>query len=160
VETTTLTLTHPESDIRRLVVRPRRPTLEDPPLGLSLEPVAFRYSPSPVSRHPWAKYGHVFDFPLLALSNAEELITTDEQWQERDTIFEESSVHGRVLLAELLLNAGCPENQVREFDLEGDAGVRGVAPMSAELKIVLPGSEVWEYEGEDIPIFAGENPMP
>jgi hypothetical protein len=52
--------------------------------------------------------------------------------------------------AELLLSAGCSWNQVREYQLEGDAGYRGVASMSAELRIFLPGSDGWFYEGDDV----------
>src|SRR5262245_57650164 len=70
VEMTTLALTHPESDIRRLIIRPRKPVLEDPPPGLSLAPFTFSYSPSEVSRHPWSQSVDKFLLPLLALSNA------------------------------------------------------------------------------------------
>jgi hypothetical protein len=31
-----------------------------------------------------------------------------------------------------------------EYELEGEAGFRGVAPLSAELKVWLPGSCGWE----------------
>ena len=66
-----------------------------------------------------------------------------QDWGGRDTVFVESSSEGTVRLAELLLNAGCSWNRVREFELEGDAGFRGVAPLSAELRIALPGSLLW-----------------
>ena len=56
---------------------------------------------------------------------------------------------GAFRLAELLLNAGCSWNSVRECTLEGDAGYPGVAPMSAEL---LPASDGWIYGGGDVPI--------
>jgi hypothetical protein len=54
-------------------------------------------------------------------------------------------------LADLLLNAGCSWNSVREYSLEGDAGCRGVGPMSAELWVFLPGSHGWFFSGEDVP---------
>ena len=41
--------------------------------------------------------------------------------------------------------------KVREYALEGDAGFRSVGPMSAELRIFLPGSDGWVFPGEDIP---------
>lgn len=65
------------------------------------------------------------------------------RWRAQFSLFIESSAAGTIRLAELLLNAGCSWNTVREFELEGDAGFRGVAPLSAELRIVLPGSNVW-----------------
>jgi hypothetical protein len=58
---------------------------------------------------------------------------------------------GMFRLAELLLNAGCSWNEVREYALEGDAGYRGVGPMSAELRIFLPGSHGWIYRDDDVP---------
>jgi hypothetical protein len=48
-----------------------------------------------------------------------------------------------IRLAELLLNAGCSWNTVRAFDLEGEAGFSGVTSLSAELRIALPGSDLW-----------------
>jgi hypothetical protein len=68
------------------------------------------------------------------------------------TIWIEKFSRGEFRFAELLLNAGCSWNTVREYSLEGDAGYRGVAPMSAELRIFLPGSHAWGWEGDEIPI--------
>jgi hypothetical protein len=77
----------------------------------------------------------------------------------RDTVRVWASSPGILRLAELLLNAGCSWNQVREYALEGDAGYRGVAPMSAELRIFLPGGDGWIYPGQDVPIVsAASNP--
>lgn len=131
------------SDIRRIIYRSLKHEPDDPPVGLSLRPVTFRYFPSVTERHPWLAEREPHNLPLLALSDADELAYTDAEWQGRDTVFIESSYPGTVRLAELLLNAGCSWNDVREYELEGDAGFRGVAPMSAELRIILPGSFPW-----------------
>ena len=118
-------------------------------------PFAFRYSPAKVERFPWIRSSYsAGDLPLLALSNADDLVATAEHWNSRDTVFVESAVHGTVLLAELLLNAGCRWNPTAEYDLESEAGCRGVAPMSAELKLILPGSTAWIFEGDDLPAVA------
>ena len=53
--------------------------------------------------------------------------------------------------AELLLNACCSWNEVREYALEGDAVTGVVGPMSAELRIFLPGSDGWILPHEDVP---------
>jgi hypothetical protein len=37
------------------------------------------------------------------------------------------------------------------YQLEGEAGYRGVAPLSAEMQIFLPGSDGWIFDGEDVP---------
>jgi hypothetical protein len=150
-ETTTLTLSHPESDIRRIVITANRLMLDDPPSGLSMKPFALLYFVEETEKFPWLPDCGARDLPRFALSNAENSIATDEGWRNRDTIWIEGFSRGGFRFAELLLNAGCSWNQVREYQLEGDAGFRGVAPMSAEVRIFLPGSLGWIWDGEDIP---------
>ena len=125
---------------------PGREPDQEPPVGLSLVPLTFRYFPEVTRKHPWCDTRYAMELPLLALSNADEFVNTDEQWRDRDTVFVESSQVGTVRLAELLLNAGCRGNSVREYELEGEAGFLGVAPMSAELRIWLPGSFGWDSQ--------------
>lgn len=131
------------SHIRNLVYRSPLHGLPEPPVGLREIPATFRYLARHVAKHPWLDVSDVRSLPLLALTNLDEFIITDQQREARDTVFVESSTAGTVRLAELLLNAGCSWNTVREFQLEGEAGFRGVAPLSAELRIVLPGSDLW-----------------
>jgi hypothetical protein len=136
-------LTHPASDIRSFVC----PGISDPPFGLILVPAFYRYMFEPESRYPWTHQNRdPHDLPLLALTDREDLITTDAQWEARDSVRLESSTKGNALLAELLLNAGSPLTSESEFCLEGDAGCRGVAPMSAEARFILPGAFLWEHE--------------
>jgi hypothetical protein len=151
VETTTLTLSHPEFEIRRIVIAADSVTLEDPPSGLSMKPFALLYFVVETAKHPWVHDCCTHDLPLFALSNADDSIATDEDWRSRDTIWIPRFSGGEFRFAELLLNAGCSWNTVREYELEGDAGFRGVAPMSAELRIFLPGSFGWDWNEDDIP---------
>jgi hypothetical protein len=139
----TLALRHPSSDVREIVYRSQPLNTADPPVGLSVLPFAFRYFPSVTRKHPWWNERETMDLPLVALSTQNEFAHTDDEWRGRNTLFLESSLLGTVRFAELLLNAGCSWNQVNEYELEGDAGFRGVAPMSAELLIVMPGSTAW-----------------
>jgi hypothetical protein len=131
------------SHIRNLVYRSPLHGAAEAPVGLREIPATFRYFPGRVSKHPWLDVRDVHALPLIALSNLDEFIITDQQRDARDTVFVESSTAGTVRLAELLLNAGCSWNTVLEFQLEGEAGFRGVAPLSAELRIALPGSDLW-----------------
>lgn len=146
-EHSVLELSSSWSEVRRIVYRAPWPA-DDPPLGLVLRPATFRYFPSVTKKHPWLHEKDISSLPLLALSNENECILSDDEWRKRDTVFVESSSAGTVCLAELLLNAGCPWNKVREYELEGDAGFRGVAPMSAELHLLLPGSDHWRAHPE------------
>jgi hypothetical protein len=150
-ETVTLELTNPASEIRRIIVPSVNRSLDDPLLGLTVVPHVYRYFPESMSRYPWSHRADVRNLPLLALSNWGESVTTDEQWRARDSIFQRSSMMGTALLAELFLNAGCTAPENSEYWLEGEAGNRGVAPTSAELCLVLPGSFPWIYEGDDVP---------
>lgn len=110
---------------------------------LSTKPISFSYFPSLTTKHPWVAISDPHDLPLLALSNEDEAVYAEDDWQHRDVVFVESSPLGTARLAELLLNAGCTWNQTREYELEGEAGFRGVAPLSAEVQIFLPGSDYW-----------------
>jgi hypothetical protein len=117
-----------------------------------MKPFALLYFVAETEKHPWLDDRCAHDLPLFALSNAQNSIATDEQWRVRDTIWIEGFSRGEFRFAELLLNAGCRWNTVREYQLEGEAGFRGVAPMSAELRILLPGSHAWGWEGDEIPM--------
>src|SRR5260370_9162131 len=151
VEDTTLTIGHPDSDIRMILIPAGKLTLADLPFGISMVPFALRYSPGEPKRYPWMYDCCTHDLPLLALSNLDDCVGGEEQWRGRDTVRIWASRPGTLRLAELLLDAGCSWNKVRDYALEGDAGYRGVAPMSAELRIFLPGSDGWIYDGEDVP---------
>jgi len=152
-ETVTLTISHPESDIRSIVIPAGGLTLADLPVGLSMVPFALSYFPTETSKHPWMYGCCTHDLPLLALSNVDDCVgPADEEWRGRDTVWICASSPGTLRLAELLLNAGCSWNTVRDYALEGDAGYRGVASMSAELRIFLPGSDGWIYESDDVPM--------
>ena len=121
-ENTTLTISHPESAIRRITIPAGKLIREDLPVGLSMVPFALRYFPTETNKHPWMYDCRTDDLPLLALSNVDDCVgSTDEQWRERDTVWMWASSTGTLWLAELLLNAGCSWNSVREYALEGDA---------------------------------------
>ena len=150
-EPITLSFTHPASEIRRININATSLRLDDPPAGLTWIPFALRYFPDETAKHPWMNNCDARDLPVFALSNADDCVgTTAEDWAARDTIWMSPS-SGTFRFAELLLNAGCSWNTVREYALEGDAGYRGVGPMSAELRIFLPGSGGWIFPEDDVP---------
>jgi hypothetical protein len=157
VEDTTLLITHPDSAIRRIIVRASDLRLDGPPVGLSMVPFALRYYPSETTTHPWMYDCDTSHLPVFALSNAEDCVSpTEEQWAKRDTVWVGMSA-GMFRFAELLLNAGCSWNEVRDYALEGDAGYRSVGPMSTELRIFLPGSDGWIYPDDDVPSPSRDN---
>jgi hypothetical protein len=142
--TITIESTHPDSEIRTLVLQLSADDLQGNPIGYSWSPASFRYWPSEISKHPWLDDDATpWDLPLLYLTNEEDLVVSNEQWQSRDSIRGLGTDRGFVRFADLCLNAGCPWNEVREFELEGEPGFRGVAPTSAEVRIFLPGSDHW-----------------
>jgi len=77
------------------------------------------------------------------LTNKEECLVTEEEWENRDTLIITGSDLGMILLAELLLNISNPKQENNEFDLECENGFRGIGPGSVEVKFWLPGSIGW-----------------
>lgn len=147
----TLSIAHPESGIRRISIFKGEVTLDDPPNGLTMVPFALRYYPAETEKHPWMHDCDTSDLPVFALSTEDDSAgVTEEDWAKRDTIWIPPS-YGMFRFAELLLNAGCSWNEVREYALEGDAGFRGVGRLSAELRIFLPGDFGWIFPGGDVP---------
>ena len=138
-----LTLTHPSTKVRTLVVR-RAAGVDTGTPGLHAKPFALNYYPSPVNKHPWHPFsGCPADLPGFYLTNRQEMIATDNQWATRDTVVGFGSDAGMARLLELLLNIGRSSSATVEYDLEGDGGFRGVAPYSSEVRLLLPGSVGW-----------------
>ena len=147
-----LELTHPETDIRHLIIEFEYPDERDPAIGLSVRPLCFRYFPSQPQKHPWLNsYDSNLDLPLFELTNRSRCVASEEEWIKRDTIYGVGTLEGSIKFAELLLNAGRSDSTVADYELEGDAGFRGVAPMSAKLRICLPGSLPWPHRGRLTP---------
>ena len=63
-----LTLSHPESDIRRIIIPAGRLTLEDLPVGLLMVPFALNYYPAETRKHPWLYDFGTRSLPALHLS--------------------------------------------------------------------------------------------
>ncbi|MBK9586394.1 MAG: hypothetical protein KA099_10290 [Alphaproteobacteria bacterium] len=139
-------LTHPQSDIRSLVIEfPHVKVDEGYPHGLYLTPTLFEYYAMSVKRYPWLD-DRVFDprgFPLFELSNQERCPITDDDWRNRDVIYGFGSADGTARLVQLFLDMSRPGCNVSEFALESDAGFRGVAPSSSEIRFWLPGGDGW-----------------
>lgn len=142
-----LELTHPASDIKNLIIEFDHKSPDRIVSGYHYLPYDFVYSPNEVERHPW--FGSCIDpsdLPKIYLTNLKRFVVTDEDWKQRDTIIGFGGDRGSVLFAELLLNAGRLQSKLNEYHLEGEAGVRGVGPMSAEVTLFLPGSFGWNPE--------------
>lgn len=138
-----ITLSHPASDIRTL--RIRTPTPGIPGEGLALAPLWYDYWPEQPGRHPWdGERIDPLDLPALYLTNQDEVAATEAQWLARDTVVGFGTLRGIARFGQFLVDIGNPVAGGDEYELEGEAGFRGVAPLSAELKIWLPGSWGWE----------------
>jgi hypothetical protein len=140
-----LRLTNPKTDIKTVVLNsPYQHEIEDFP-GLHQRAIAFAYWPEPVKKLPWGvgEVSDVRNLPSFYLSNRTRSPISNEDWRNRNTIFGFGSSAGTVRIAELFLNMSRPTNEVTEFVLESDAGFGGVAPMSAEICLWLPGGDHW-----------------
>jgi hypothetical protein len=140
----TVNLKHPRSEITRLVVRSDAPAYVYALPELKIEPLAFEYTPSGVRRHPWSSDDlHPDDLPFFDLTNERELAVDDEERAARDVLRGFGSIVQSLRFAALLLDLSRPDNATAEVALEGDAGFRGVARASAEIRLWLPGGEGW-----------------
>lgn len=134
--TVELRLDHPASQIRFFRVRHEHP---DPEVltGLAMRPTFFVYVPELPEKHPFT--GELpSDLPVLTLTQETE-VTNGFDPSSVNTVVGFGDAAGSARLAELLLNAGLENNPRNEYELEGEAGFRGVGVASAELHIYLPG---------------------
>ncbi|HEX6684015.1 MAG TPA: hypothetical protein VF062_14520 [Candidatus Limnocylindrales bacterium] len=139
--TTVLALTHPASHIRTL-------RINTPP-----GPAWYDYRPRRRMKYPLAgDEVDPHDLPAVHLT-AQPSPFTDAEWAARDTIVGFGTAQGVARFGQLLLDAGHPDGELDEYHLEGEAGNRGVAPLSAELNLWLPGSIAWEPD-----LYAGYAP--
>jgi hypothetical protein len=142
-----IALTNPRSDIRRIVLRPE-PSLSD--RGIIERVVAFLFRPKRYGRSPWCprpSYLLPIDLPFASLANREnEIPVSDDDWRGRDTLFGFGGPCGCAQIALLLLNAAGPLNEEEEFLLAQEPGPAGVAPGSAELQLILPGSVLYAVD--------------
>jgi hypothetical protein len=140
----TVHLNHARSEITRLVVRSDAPAYTYALPELKIEPIAFEYSPSVVRRHPWSFDDlHPDDLPFFDLTNEREVAVEDEERAARDVLRGFGSIVQSLRFAALLLDVSRPDNTATEIALEGDAGFRGVARASAEVRLWLPGADGW-----------------
>jgi hypothetical protein len=139
-----LNLSHPASDIKQLVVEYEYPPDYYP--AYQTRPYRFRYAPDETDRHPWYLTPggvRVEDLPSFGLTTAG-MIYDEASMALRDLVWVWGSDRALVNLAELLLNAGRPNNPVLGYNLEGEGGFRGVGIHSAEVTFWLPGSLGWD----------------
>jgi hypothetical protein len=138
--TVEIQLTSEHSHIKQLRVRYEH---ADPSIRYFATPSVFRYWPSEVRRHLRPPpYPDPHDLPELRLTSSDELGPPDQKWDERDTVVGFGRERGTVSFAEMLLDLGLDAN-TNELYLESNAGWGGLAPLSAEASLVLPGSDVW-----------------
>lgn len=83
------------------------------------------------------------DLPCFILTTLTD-VYREEAWSQRDTVRGFGGDRAMVRTADLLLNAGRPENEVLEYKLEGPGGFRSVGVHSAEVHLFLPGSLGWD----------------
>jgi hypothetical protein len=140
---TAIALSDPRSDIRTIHLT--IPSLDRP--GLVLRPHALEYWPAERAKHPWYPFtGDPWNLPMVLLTDADDDEVGEDDWASRDMVEGFGTFEGIARFAELLLDVSDPAANRDEYVLEGEAGLRGVSPMSAELVLWLPGSVGWSDE--------------
>lgn len=138
-----LNLTHPDSDVRAILIACESSVVPRDAPGYRSQPFVFNYWPAQAERHPWLNHQDLGGLPVFKLTGSQPLVT-DDDWKRRDIIAGFGTDRASVLLAELFLNASRPENPINEYQLEGEGGFRGVGIFSAEVNLFLPGSLAWD----------------
>jgi len=144
---TIIHLTDKRSDIRQLRVEFESPRADSElACGLLEAPVGFVYLPSEVSSKPWLleDVRDPQDYPHFALTDEGGFPHTDAQRADRDVLCGFGSARGSARIAQLFLDMSRDANAISEFVLESEAGFRGVAPASAEIRFWLPGGHAPE----------------
>jgi hypothetical protein len=135
-----LHLTSPVTEVKAVVIQPVHMTEET--LTLRVERV--RYGYEPVKRHPWLVDAPApYTLPWMKLSNARDCVGTEADRAARDHVYGFGTMHGTARFANLLLNLSRSANDQREVALEVEGGFRGVAPLSGEARLWLPGGDFW-----------------
>lgn len=113
--------------------------------GPQLSVNAFRYVKHEPRRHPFL---HARSTPLDVWSLPSVEITNSDGFgrlraHESIAISGFGSLGGISRMINLLLDIGGSSSEQLRFDLESEAGFRGVAPRSHEMRLILPGAFEW-----------------
>jgi hypothetical protein len=144
--TVTIHLTHPASDIKKIIIESPYETGQPSSNEYRTHPDLFCYAPSEPGYFPWSDHLQLqpSDLPRFLLTNTEDFVVSDEDWKQRDILRGFGTDRATVRFAELLLNMSRPESLLNDCALEGEAGSRGVGRMSAEARLLLPGGNLWK----------------
>jgi hypothetical protein len=140
-----LDLTHPASDVTQLLIDyPYRDANLD--VGYVPRLYGFSYTPAPAETYRWTQVSQLDpdELPVFSLTSQEAGAVTKRPKRVGDTVAGFGFESATVLLAELLLNIGLPDNPIKEYALEREGEHRGVGGRSSEVRLLLPGSGAWE----------------
>lgn len=101
---------------------------------------SFDYCPQQVSRVPWDQPSFVdpLTLPWFCVASASEFDLVGVS-SDRKVANGFGSMAGSLRLVQLFLDLSRPANQIDEVCLEVEGGNRGVAPLSCEARLWLPG---------------------
>jgi hypothetical protein len=140
---TAIALTDQRSEVHTILLT--TPSLDRP--GLMMRPHALEYWPAERATHPWHPHaGDAWHLPMVLLTDADADEAGEDDWSTRDVVEGFGTFEGIARFGEFLLDVSHPAREGDQYVLEGEAGYRGVSPMSAELVLWLPGSAGWTTE--------------
>lgn len=109
--------------------------------GLGLTVDRFTYRPAKRARHPFADVPDVWSLPSVHLTSWNGM--GEDRPEAQVAVRGFGTLEGVARMVQLLLDISQPASTRRRFDLECEAGCRGVAPASHEMGLILPGDEAW-----------------
>jgi hypothetical protein len=137
----TVELTHPDTEVNRLVIRPSLTSIPGDlaqvggwPMGYIARPYAFVYYPERLAYAPLSSSSTRCREPLPIVHLVGDTSNSDDR-DERDTVVGFGTDEAAAYFAGLLLNVGQPWQPQKEYSLESVAGYGGVGSGSAELRL-------------------------
>ncbi len=147
-----LDLLHPASDIRHIMLEYNYRDYNDNSGWRGFyfpRPYLVRYRGWPIEEPVtfWGQNLHMEDRLTFRLTNLEDAVATEEDYEQRDTIWLDGNDRAYASFAEFLLNIGRPEEPHGMYRIEGvgDAGTF-LGLWSAEARFILPGHSYWRED--------------
>lgn len=135
-----LEILHPDSGVRLLRIDTEWFEQLHEGAGLEVQPVGLQYMPDEeLDEYPFSYPSVYRDFlPKLRIANRLDDLATIGEDKPRDCVIVDGNLQGTAQLAHLLLDLGQEGNRQAMVTLECEAGSRGVAPWSHEVRFYVP----------------------
>jgi len=134
-----IALTHPESEVKNLVIQCRHTDPKELPTGYVVLPYALVYVPELIDpAWPIDRDEPRWNLPTFRITNLENKFERESDWLNRDAVEGFGNLAATAHFAELLLRFSNPAHSTRHLILSSGPGGRQVGTMSIEAWFSVP----------------------